>query len=332
MTFTQPYIIAEIASSHEGDPALAHKLIQLAANTGADAVKLQIFHRDSLISKVHPKYASFGEIEIAPEQWRVLLETCKQLPIDTIVEVYDLQSLALAEQYGNAIAYKIPGSDLDSQALLRAAGATAKPLLLGTGGSTWPEIQAAVANIRRYTAAPIILMQGIQTYPTAIADCELAMLERCKSLNCLLGYADHVDAEQTEMTRVIPAMAMAAGAIVIEKHLTDDRARKGRDHYSALNPDEFANFVTFLRATSKAIPDRAEQLSEAGNQYRNMMKKQAVAAKALAVGDVVAADCILFKRIGIPGLTESQIPAFVGKRLQTPVVVDQPLLAENFEA
>jgi sialic acid synthase SpsE len=322
-----PYIIAEIASAHEGDPALCSRLIRLSAGTGADAVKLQIFHRDTLMSRFHPRYDSFGEIEIAPQAWRGLLREAADTGCDVVVEAFDERSLALAEEAGVVNAYKLPTSDIGNADLLLGMAKSRKPIMLGVGGARDAEIKFAVETLRGAKAARIILMHGFQSYPTKVEDTrlgKLAVLARAFGLE--LGYADHVDAEDRELVRVLPAMAVAAGAVVVEKHITDARSRQGRDRYSALNPDEFAGFVVFMRRVATAIGDGADVLSAAEMTYRHEMKRQAVAGHALPAGTAFVEEAIAFKRTNREGLSHSDFARLGGRRLLNAKEADEPIL------
>ena len=146
-----------------------------------------------------------------------------------------------------------------------------------------------------------------------------------------VGYADHVDAEEKEMVRMIPALAISMGAKVIEKHITDDRTRKGRDHYSALNPDEFKSFVRLLRSLPDIIGVEQEwRLSEAEIKYRKFTKRQVVASHKIAAGTKLGLIDIAFKRTNKDGLTAEEISEYVGKKIKRSKKADKALNREDF--
>lgn len=328
----EPYIIAEIASAHEGDPGLAKKLFDLASATGADAVKFQIFRRDMLMSRFHPKYESFGVIEIAPERWLDILRFRPRGRVDVVVEVFDEASLEIAEASDVVKAYKLPTSDIGNLSFLSKVAATGRQVYLGVGGATHSEVVAAVRHLYPAQTRDLILLHGFQSYPTQLADCHLSRLAALAAeFGLPVGYADHVDADDRELARVVPAMALAAGAQVIEKHITDDRSRKGRDHFSALNPDEFVDFVTFLKRVSKAIGSPELSLTEAETNYRWQMKRQAVAAGNLPAGAVFGPGDAVYKRTNREGLSGDAIAAWAGRRLKVAKAVDEPLTEEDFK-
>lgn len=327
-----PYIIAEIASSHEGRPELAARLFNLAAGTGADAVKFQIFQRDSLLSSFHPKFASFGEIEMSAEAWEELLREAGRSQVDVIVEVFDEASLEIAERSGVVKAYKLPTSDIGNHPFLARVAASGKPVLPAVGGALMDEITAAVGVLRSAGAARIVLMHGFQSYPTRIEDTNLERLRvLARTFGLEIGYADHVDAEDRELARALPLMAMAAGCTVIEKHITDARSRKGRDRFSALNPDEFADFVALMRRVAPAMGSAADILTPAEETYRREMKRQAVAARPLAAGTRLSMADVAFKRTFRSGLSHADTALLIGRVLTTAKQADEPIDAEDFQ-
>jgi len=331
MSGADVYIIAEIASSHEGEPALADRLVELAASAGADAVKLQLFRRDALMSHYHPKYDAFGQIEIAPGAWAEILSTAAARNVDIVIEAYDPASLELAESTGVVTGYKIPNSDIGNSEFLSQFAACGKRLFLGVGGATLPEIRSAIDALVAAGATDIVLLHGFQKYPTPIEHSHLARLQMLAQVFGLpTGYADHVDAEDHELARMLPAMALAAGATVIEKHITDDRSRKGRDHYSALNPDEFAEFVVLMRRIAAAVGEGDIKLSAEEAAYRHMMKRQAVARSSLVAGSQLQSEAVAYKRTGRPGLTREDVVRLLGRRLRVDKKEDEPLEEGDF--
>ena len=322
----RPYVIAEIASAHEGDVSLAKRMAASAAESGADAVKMQIFRRDALISTVHPKFGSFGEIELQPHEWREVVAVIAKADVDLIVEVYDEASLELAEAMTSVDAYKFPTSDIANLAFLQRVAGTGKPIYVGMGGATLDEVRRAVEVARKARGGQITLVHGFQAYPTRVVDADLGRIAFLKrEFDLPVCYADHTDAEAHELARALPALALAFGATSIEKHFTDDRSRKGRDHYSALQPGEFRDFVAYLAQVSDAFGVGSDTLSDAERVYRQQMKRNAVAAESLPAGTVLNARHIAYKRTNAEGLSPAEGGMLIGKRLVVEKRRDEPL-------
>lgn len=326
--FVTPYIIAEIASSHEGDPALASDILDLCIETGANAVKFQIFRRDSLMSPHHSGFDEFGEIEIAWQDWQPLLLRAAKSPLDLIVEAFDEESLQLVETLGCVNAYKLPTSDIANPPFMTAVIETAKPFMIGVGGATNAEIEAAVEQVHK-AKSQAVLMHGFQSYPTQLPDTNLARLKYLSGFGLPVGYADHIDGEDLDLARLVPAMAFSAGATVIEKHITDDRSRKGRDHYSALNPDEFKSFVFLIRQLYLAIGNESPDLTEPELRYRHNMKRQAVASRSMEAGTRIDYDYVDFKRTDEAGIGYRDFVNVVGQRLKTDKQTNDPIREED---
>ena len=326
---TKPYIIAEVASAHEGRPELALKIAKYAVKSGADAIKFQVFNRDQLLTRTNPYFDEFGEIEISSKKWIYLLEQISIENIDIIVEPYDLESLQLAVQSGYVQGYKIPSANLGDSDLLKAALNTRKPLYLGVGGAEWGEIEQVISLLK---GVDYTLICGFQSFPTKLRDSNLFQIPQIKDFfGCSVGYADHVDAENHEMARIVPALAVSMGAKVIEKHITDDRSRKGKDHYSALNPEEFKSFVTLIGNLPNIIGEETEwSLSEAEMNYRKFAKRQAVAGREIAAGTKLGLIDIAFKRTNEEGLSHQCITKYFGRKFARSKKNDDPLTPEDF--
>lgn len=328
------YIIAEIANTHEGDPEKLLQLFELAASTGADAVKIQIFNSQCLLSKFHSKYSLLQSVEIETVHWQTILPTIgKTKNVDLIIETFDLPSFLLAEQFGVADCYKIPTSDICNEALLTAAAKTGKKILLGVGGATFDEIVNAVEIFNHAQNDNIVLMHGFQNFPTKAEDVQLSRIAYLKAnFKTIIGYADHVDAEFTEMARLLPAMAVAAGAQVIEKHITDDRSKKGVDYQSSLNPDEFCDFVKLMKLLPEMMGNDGKwSLTSAETEYRQLMKKQAVAATDIVVHTILDEQLLNYKRTDQAGLSPADIKPHIGKQFKRSLKADEPIVLEDLE-
>ena len=170
------YIIAEIASAHEGSIELLNKIYNLATQSGANAVKIQIFHRESLMSRFHHKYDSFGEIEISKKNWKDFLKNLNKSNTDLLVEVFDPVSLDIAEKSTKVDGYKIPSSCLGDHEFIKLVARTFKPIYLGVGGATLEEITDALNCIRECNNDYCTLMHGIQSFPTKLEDSQISLI------------------------------------------------------------------------------------------------------------------------------------------------------------
>ncbi|GAB7081851.1 N-acetylneuraminate synthase family protein [Megalodesulfovibrio paquesii] len=327
------YIIAEMACAHDGDPAKALRLVEAAATTGADAVQLQFFSRDHQVTPDHPAYATLQRIAFTREQWEPIVAAARATGLDVLACTFDVPSARLALEF-RVDGIKLNSSDLSNPDLLDLVAASGTPFTLGTGASTVEEICAAVLAAERHAPLHMILMHGVQNFPTAIADAHIrrvGLLQRI--FDYPVGYADHTDGSLPE-SPLMDLLALGAGACVLEKHYTLSRAEKGVDYQAALEPEEFARYVQLVRTAEAALgPARFKTLSESDRTYRQFQKKSIVAARNLAAGEVLTRDMVEFMRTsGEPGLPPTAWSALKGRRLTAPLARYAQVLHSNLGA
>lgn len=248
----KPFIIAEIGGNHEGDFKYAKKLLKLAATTGVDAVKFQIYRGNKIANEsISPDRVShFKKFELTDDKWRELIALANQLGVMFMASVWDLESL---EKYDPFLKiHKMGSGDLTSNHFLKATAKKNKPLILSTAMSNVKEIKNAVSIVKKTNPRLIkqhkfALLQCVAMYGNPKN--EYANLLSIKKLqdefpDVIIGYSDH--------TKGIYAceLAMAMGAKVIEKHFTDDKSREFRDHHISADPDEMKQLVTRARDIS----------------------------------------------------------------------------------
>lgn len=322
----QPYIIAEMACAHDGDADKAKALVDAAVKGGADAVQLQFFDREALMTPQHNVFELLGKIQFSPETWREIYDYARQFPIDVLVCTFDLPSFELADKLG-ADGIKLNSSDLSNQELMERVAKSTIPFTIGTGASTVEEIAKAVELTQASGNRNMVIMHGIQNFPTPSDE---AHINKVALLNELfpfpVGYADHTDADDP-FSRTIDLLALGAGATVMEKHITLDRSEKGTDYQAALEPDEFATYVKLIRQASLAMgKNHWPPLGESDLKYREFQKKNVVTLRDMPAGTVLSREDLAFKRTGqITSLNPGDIQSILGTTLTRAVPVHHPL-------
>lgn len=308
------YIIAEMACSHEGDPALARTIIDAAAQAGADAIQFQIWIASHMMVPHHPAYPTLLHLEMPHQTWRELAEYTRQHypDIHIIACIYEHASLDFCEHIG-VDAYKLHAADLTNPSFIAAVAATGRRVDLSVGAATLNEIQTAVQCIHTTSSSPVWLMYGYQNFPTPTDAIHMRFMATLQHLFGLpVGYQDHSDAE-SEAAFWLPAAAAGMGIAIQEKHITHDRSYKGADHQAALNPDEFIRFVQMLRTIDAAHGNaRPRPFLPEEEHYRAYARKCIVARRDLAPGTVVTKDDVLFMRADRPGLPPDQVQRLLG--------------------
>lgn len=289
-----PLVIAELANAHEGSLEAARAIVQAAASAGADAVKFQKFTADELLVPRHPRYQHFKQLEMPDAAWVELVDLARGLGLYVLADVFGPDSASLMHGLG-VDGYKIHSSDTINHALIRQVAGYGRPVFLSCGGARQIEVRDALQVLRGAGCGQIVLLHGFQNYPTRLEDTQLRRVQALAAqFGCPVGYADHA-AGDSEWAVLLPLMAVAAGAKVIEKHLTLDRSRKGIDYYSSAEPRELARLVGLIRDAGKGLGS-AYAMSDGELKYLHEVKKLMVAARDLPAGTRLDESMVTYKR------------------------------------
>lgn len=295
-------IIAEIAQGFEGHSEQARLLMQAAAAAGADAVKYQLVYADELATPDYKYYDLFHSLEMDDEVWKDLSDYASKLGINLHLDIFGSRSLQLAEKIEVA-AVKLHGTDIANIGLLEEVrNSSIQKVLLGAGGAYLNEIQQAIDIL---AAKEIVIFLGFQGYPTPDETNQIAriplMIENFRKVNpnIFVGFADHALPE-SPLRNALAATAIGAGATVFEKHLTLGRIMKLEDHESALNPDEFSEFVQICHHCAEAMGETQNSddfgMSDAEKKYRKMIRRHVVTSRDLQKGLLIGPTDLVLKR------------------------------------
>lgn len=295
-------IIAEIAQGFEGNSIYSELLVKAAAASGADAVKFQLVYADELATPDYKYYNLFKSLEMPDEVWKKISNLAIEHNIALHLDIFGEKSIQLAEKIG-VEAVKIHGTDIANKRLLNmVANSNIHKVILGAGGAFQNEILVALEILKN---KEVILLFGFQSYPTANSDNHINRIKLARDTftknhtSLKIGFADHVNPE-TNIHLGLGAMAIGFGAEVLEKHLTLAKNMKMEDHESALNPDEFLDYVNFIHECSSAISniklndDFGMSDSELG--YRKMIRRHVVTIDTISKGEKIVAENLVLKR------------------------------------
>lgn len=313
------FIIAEIGLNHNGSLEHAKRLIDLAAESGADCAKFQMRDLDSLYRKL-PATASASEdlgaqytltllerFQLTPDEMIKAFDYCKSVNLIPMCTPWDLKSLARLEEYGME-AYKIASADLTNHDLLLALAKTGKPLICSTGMSQEHEVIQSV-NLLNEHSARFALLHCNSTYPAPFKDVNLRYLERLKEIGrCPVGYSGH------ERGYFIVLAAVALGAKIIEKHFTTNKEMEGNDHKVSLLPEEFAAMVQGIRQVEIAMGSAGERKYSQGEMMnRNNLAKSLIMNCDVAVGETILAEMVDVKSPG-RGVQPNRKAELIGRK------------------
>lgn len=323
------FVIAEAGVNHNGDEALALRLVEVAARSGADAVKFQTFSADRLVrpgaEKAEYQKRATGEgdqhamlraLEMSEAMHRRLFERCGELGIEFMSTPFDEQAADFLVSIGMR-RIKVPSGEITNHPFLAYLAAKGLPMILSTGMSTLDEIREAVdaiaaARVRAGFAEPLervlTILHCTSNYPAACADANLrAMATIADATDLPVGYSDHTGG------LAVSTAAVALGATVIEKHFTLDRSLPGPDHRASLEPDELAALVRQVRDVVAALgsPIKAPVASEL--PVRELVRRSVTTVRAVAKGRALERADLALLRPG-NGIAPRELDRVVGCR------------------
>lgn len=303
------FIIAEAGVNHNGSINLAKKLIDVAVNSGADAVKFQTFKAKNLVVKnthkaeyqkktTNPSESQFDMIkmlELDMETHKELVRYSEEKGIIFLSTPFDHKSVDLLNDLGIQI-FKIASGEITNLPYLRHIGSLGKRVILSTGMSNLSEVGDALSILIKAGTSKdkITVLHANTMYPTPMKDVNLnAMLTIQKEFSVRVGYSDHTLGIEVDIA------AVALGASVIEKHFTLNKSMKGPDHKASLEPEELKAMVDAIRNIEQALGSSKKKPSPSESVNINIARKSIVASKSIKKGDKLSSKNITTKRPGI---------------------------------
>lgn len=324
------YIIAEIGVNHNGFLDLAIKLIDVAIDAGADAVKFQKRDIKTLYAKKYLENANAGEktlrymlpilqqVELPDEAYYDIVEYCNKQNITFLCSAFDTNSADFLASL-DVPAYKVASADLTNLPLLDHLVKKGKPLILSTGMSRMDEVETTVSFLKERNAE-FALLHCNSTYPAAFEDINLRFMHQLEKYGVPVGYSGH------ERGIAVSTVASAIGASIIERHLTLDRTMDGPDHAASLEPQGFKKLVRDIRQVSQALGTGEEKFISRGEILnREVLGKSLVAARQINPGEVVTSEMIAVKGPAL-GLSPQNYTRLIGRRINRTIEEDEPFL------
>ncbi len=314
---SRTFVISEIGNNHNGSLELAKQLVDVSIEAGADCVKFQIRNRAALYRTAPGEEGSedlgveyiqdlLNKVELTNDEHRELREYCRQKGVEYMCTPWDEPSVDVLAGF-DVPALKLASADLVNPYLIRKAASLGKPLILSTGMSFEPEIEAA-AKLVKSLGVPFALLHCNSAYPAPECDIHLGYIKRLQEIHDVIGYSGH------ERGTAITIAAVALGAKVVERHITLDRNMEGPDHAASLEPAEFKALVDGIRQVEQALPWTGPgRLASQGELLnRENLSKSVIAARPIAQGETFTEDSL---RVASPGqgLAPYRLPELLGK-------------------
>ena len=322
------FIIAEAGINHNGSIDLAKKLIDVAKDARADAVKFQTFTTEGLLSKniVVPKHIESREslfetirkLELSEEEHYELSEYCNQKGIIFMSTPMDHHSVDLLDDIGVPV-FKIASCDLDNLPLLKYIAKKGRAIILSTGMGTISEVGEAVEMIKSNGNDDIILLHCVSAYPPKVEEVNLRAINTLRDAFKLpVGYSDHTIGIN------IPLAAVAMGAKMIEKHFTVDKKMEGPDHAVSADPVDLKNLVSGIRELEKSFGTGVKTPSKDEIEMRKSFRKSIVAGVNIKKGETITPEMLSIKRPGT-GISPKYFDFIVGKTVKKDITKDELL-------
>lgn len=327
-------IIAELGNTHEGSVGLAKCMIKAASDSGADIVKLQthIFEAESLPDAPNPPYFQgesrkdyFERTSFNRGQYNELLTYSEELGVELISSPFSVEALEFLAELGMTT-IKIPSGEVSNVLLLNAVAMKKVDVILSSGMSSFEELDRAVDILRGGEITSLTVLQCTSEYPCPPANVGLENINLFKSrYKCDVGFSDHTLSES------IPAVAVYAGATVIEKHFTLSKLAYGSDAKNSLEPNEFERMVRYVKE-AEIIAKSKRNKGEASEYISNMksiFEKSLVYSSDLEPGHTLVYADFAAKKPG-NGIPTCSYTDLMGRKLKNAVYYNQRVSMDDF--
>lgn len=332
--FTVPdrtVVVAEIGVNHNGSEEVALRMVDVAAEAGADVVKFQAFRSEKEISRFAAKTAyqqetTSGEgnqlemckaLELSPGALRAAYRHCRERNVAFLCAAFDFESADLLLGDLGVRAIKIASSEVGNLPFLKHIGSARVGVVLSTGASTLSEVSRAVDELLAAGCPELVLLHCVSSYPAPHDQANLRAMQTLRSAFGLpVGFSDHTEGFE------VAVAAAALGAVMVEKHFTLDRNLPGPDHRASIEPPELAALVRGVRIANACLGSPVKQPAPCELDNRPLIKKSLVAARDLRRGTRLTRDMIEIKR-PMGGVEPADLDKVIGLTLHRDIAEDQ---------
>jgi sialic acid synthase SpsE len=322
------FVIAEIGVNHEGSVETCAQMIEAAAKAGADAIKLQTMDADENYLPGTESHEIFSSAALSRSETAQMFHLARERGIEPFTTAGDRYTLAWVLEL-DPCAVKISSGLLTHLPLIREAAGTGYPLIMSTGMAADEQIDAAMTAVRTGGASDAALLHCTSIYPAPKEETHLSRIAWLRDRHkTTVGYSDHYSGTEAAV------LAVAAGARILEKHLSLTPTREGYDHRLSLDPEQFGDMVRQIRSAEALLgaPNRELSLTEKTNATR--FHRIIVARRKIASGATLGVDDIGFRRppAGTQGLPPTAYDAIVGRVLQHDLEENDPIILAHVGA
>jgi len=319
---SSPFVIAEIGSNFNQDIDLAKKLISIAAESKADAVKFQLFDSKTLYPDGGDMYKIFKSIELNPKWIKELKSTAEDLGLIFMASCFDFKSVDVMEEAG-VVAHKIASSEATNLDLVAYIASTQKPIFLSTGMCDSVDVQEAINACLNFDNDQICLLQCTAQYPLKIEDANLRVISTFKSIyNCNVGFSDH------SLSNIQAVTAIGLGANIFEKHITLDKSSSGPDHFYALEPNQLKLYIDEIHEAFESLGSGIKKMSD--SEKKEGRRDGLYYSDDFLKGDSLSQAKVIIKRPALD-IRSRYLGMIIKAKLKHNVFKDDPIKWEDLE-
>ena len=332
-----PFIIAEAGINHNGDIQKAFKMIEIAKNSGATAIKFQTFNAEDLVADPNLTYTytsqgkeitesmleMFKRYQFTREQWFQIKKKCDQEKIIFLSSPSSKSDLDLLIEL-DIKAIKVGSDDFTSIPLLKEYSKTGLPLILSSGMSNLQEIKETITSIREIKDNSIVLLICTSEYPTSAENVNLLKFNTLHNeLKLPLGFSDHTQGS------LASSLAVSFGACIFEKHFTLDQNLPGPDHWFSENPDGLKNWINDIKKSYLMMGSGVVEPTVTEQKMKKLARKSIVALTDIKKDDILDSQNIGIKRPG-NGLPPKLFEQIIGKKTTRDLIKNELLKTGDY--
>lgn len=316
-------VIAEAGVNHNGSLDTARKLIDVAADSGADIVKFQTFTAENVVTenartaryqqsredKVQSQFEMLKNLELTYSDHLDLLSYCQPKKLEFFSTAFDKSSIDLLVKLGQK-KFKVPSGEITNTPYLRYMASFGFPMIISTGMADFEEIEFAIGTIEKggTDRSNLTLMHCTSAYPAPINELNLSAISSMKKFfNMPIGYSDHSKGIEASIA------AVALGATVIEKHFTLNNNFPGPDHRASLEPYELTALVKAVRNVNSAMGSGIKGITDSEKENIDVVRKSVVARNSIKKGETLTEENLTTKRPGT-GLSPTLWDELIGSK------------------
>lgn len=325
--FKKPYLIAEIGNNHEGNYKLAIKLVKLAKNSGADAVKFQTYITENFINpKEIKRFKKLKKFELTFSEFKKIFTYCKKIKIDCFSTPFDEKSAIFLNKHQKK--FKISSGDNNFDHLIKLIASFNKTIILSTGLSNINSLKKTINLInkiwksKKKNKKELIILHCVSSYPVSKQEANIGAIPSLqkKFPNCTIGYSDHTIGNEAAI------LAATLGAKVIEKHFTlDNNFSNFRDHKLSANPKSLKELNQKLINVSILLGNSIKKIEKSEKNNLISMRRSIVAKKDIPKNSKIKYSDLKWTRPG-DGITANQNYKVVGKKTKKKIRTNEKLL------